>query len=257
MFRGARSDEIRRVSMFFFGDCHTCVSGKYYSNVTGGLFRIATYILLEGRGQPVTRRRVGQLLWSESGSDQAGAVVRQTVARIRRFQSEHEFRLVAADASMLWIVKEDDVYCDLIEFLDLLDNPTASGAVRLCEVYGGELLGSLGTAGDAFEEWLTVQRSHLHGQFIDAVSRAIAADSELSCEQRDFCARRLLRLEPCHEGAYRALMRGAAETGQSSTVRQLFEECTRQLNDELGIRPEEETVQLFKSLLRPTASAGL
>jgi len=256
MFRRVRNGETKRVSMFFFGDCHTSVSGQYFASVTSGLFRIATYILLEGRGQPVTRRRVGQLLWSESGSDQAGAVVRQTVARIRRFQSEHQFRLVAADANMLWIVKEDDVYCDLIDFLDLLENPTAAGAVRLCEVYSGDLLGSLGSAGDAFEEWLAVQRSHLHGQFIDVVSRAIAPGSEISREQRDFCARRLLRLEPCHEGAYRALMRGAAETGQTSTVRQLFEECTRRLSEELGIQPEEETVQLFKHLLRLTASAG-
>jgi len=98
MFREDRNDEIRRVSLFFFGDCHTSISGQYFSSVTGGLFRIAAYILLEGRGQPVTRRRVGQLLWSESSSDHAGAVIRQTVARIRRFQGEHQFRFVAADA---------------------------------------------------------------------------------------------------------------------------------------------------------------
>ena len=119
------------------------------------------------------------------------------------------------------------------------------------------LLGSLGSAGAGFEEWLSFQRPSLHDEFVDVVSRAIQPDSALTRQQRDFCARRLLRADPCHEGAYRALMRGAAESGHVSVVRHLFDDCTRKLMDELGVGPDEQTVRLFEALTKGGTNEGL
>jgi len=243
------------VSVSLFGECRVSIGGKYLSSVPLGFFRIAAYILLEGRDQPQLRRRIARLLWSERNSAQASADIRQTAARIRRFQDEHGLHFIAADATSFWLVEDGHVSCDLVDFLDQLDNPTAMAGPRLCELYDGELLGSLGSAGAGFEEWLSFQRSSVHDEFIDTVSKAILPDSGLTRHQRDFCARRLLRVDPCDEGAYRALMRGAAEGGQMSGVRHLFDECTHRLMDELGVGPDRQTVQLFESLSRDRAPA--
>jgi DNA-binding SARP family transcriptional activator len=248
MFRA--DAEPNRVSIVLFGECHVSVAGRYLSGVPYGFFRIVAFLLLEGRGQPVARRRIGQLMWSESGPAQASADIRQTVARIRRFQDQHGFRFIAADASTLWLAEDAEISCDLVEFLTNLENTSPTASIQLCELYRGELLASLGSAGAGYEEWLSFQRPYIHDEFIDAVSKAILPDSGLTRQQRDFCARRLMKVDPSNEGAYRALMRGAAETGQISMVRHIFEDCTRKLMDELGVGPDEQTVQLFQELTR-------
>lgn len=238
---------VTQVSVSLFGECHVSVAGRYLSGVPFGFFRIIAYVLLEGRRQPVQRRRMGRLLWSESDAAQANAAIRQTVARIRRFQSENGIRVIAADATSLWL-EDGGAACDLSAFLDRLEGREASDSVALCELYNGELLGSLGSAGADFEEWLSFQRPNLHDVFVEAVSRAIVPESGLTQQQRDFCARRLLKANSCHEGAYRALMRDAAAKGETSVVRHLFEECTRKLREEFGVGPDEQTVLLFQEL---------
>jgi DNA-binding SARP family transcriptional activator len=240
---------VTQVSVSLFGECHVSVAGRYLSGVPFGFFRIIAYVLLEGRGQPVQRRGIGRLLWSESDPVQAGAAIRQTVARIRRFQAEHNFRFIGADATTVWL-EHGYINCDLVTFLDLLDVRSAEASVQLCGLYNGELLGSLGSAGAGFEEWLSFQRPNLHDEFVDAVSRALQPDSGLTQRQRDYCARRLLKVDPCHEGAYRALMRDAGLNGETLMVRRLFEECTRKLREDLGVGPDEQTVHLFQELTR-------
>jgi DNA-binding SARP family transcriptional activator len=244
-------------SVTLFGECHVSLGDTYLNSVPFGFFRIAAYILLEGRGRPVLRRSLCRLIWSERDPVQANADIRQTLARVRRFQAEHGFRFLEADTTAVWLAKDGDVSCDLASFLDRMQAPEPTASVNLCELYTGELLGSLGSAGAGFEEWLSFQRPSLHDEFVDVVSRAILPDSRLTRQQRDFCARRLLRADPCHEGAYRALMRGAAESGHVSIVRHLFDDCTRKLMDELGVGPDEQTVRLFEALTRGSSNEGV
>lgn len=247
------------VSLQLLGECRVFTGDRQLSSVPFGFFHIAAYVLLEGRGQTVARRGIAQLLWSESGSAQANADIRQTIARIRRFQAEHSLNFLGADASVLWVTEGSDTHSDLAGLLAELDNPGRQSAVRLCELYGGDLLDTAGAGGDGFEEWLSFQRAQLHRAVADIVSRAISPAGDLTNRQRDFCARRLLTLDPCHEGAYRALMRGAAESGHISMVHSLFDDCTRRLSDDLGVGPEAETVRLFRELTNramPMGSVG-
>ena len=51
-------------------------------------------------------------------------------------------------------------------------------------------------------------------------------------------------------------MRGAAEMGEISLVRQLFEHCVQTLREDLGVTPDEETVRLFDQLVGHRAAAA-
>lgn len=251
-----RSWAAGHVWLQLLGECRISVGAKQLSSIPFGFFHIAAYVLLEGKGHSVARRRIAQLLWSENGSAQASADIRQTVARIRRFQREQGLDFIGADANVLWVNGDREVTSDLAGLLDELNNPEGPSAVRLCELYSGDLLDSAGAGGEGFEEWLSFQRAHLHRAVADTVSRAISPAGTLSSRQRDYCARRLLMLDPCHEGAYRALMRGAAESGHLSMVHALFEDCTRRLHEDLGVGPEAETVLLFQQLTHRTVPLG-
>ena len=241
-----------KISILTFGDCYVSSSGRVISYPLNFL-RMLTYILLEGRGKPVLRRRIGNLIWSDNGSEQANADIRQTIARIRKFQEENGFQLLATDSHMAWLSLDQGIYFDLAEFVELVTDPTPKGWVRMCEIYNGDLLASVGSVGEGFEEWLAYQRSAMHHDFVSAISQAVLPDSPLSPHERHFCASRLLQVDPYHEGAHRALMYDAAASGQFSFVRQLFEECTSKLRNELNVEPDEETVRLYHQLINKTA----
>lgn len=235
-------------SILVFGDCQVSVSGRLL-NPPVNFLRILVYILLEGRGRPVMRRRIGDLIWSDGGSEQASADIRQSLVRIRRFQDENNLHLLATDPNMAWLTLSENIYCDLAEFVELAANPTPRAWVRMCEIYHGDLLGSLRAAGEGFEEWLSYKRSALRYDFVNAISRAVLPDSPLTAHHRLFCAQRLLQVDPYHEGAHRALMLDAAANGQFSSLRLLYEECARRLRNELGVDPDEETVRLYQRLI--------
>jgi DNA-binding SARP family transcriptional activator len=237
-----------RISIQTFGDVSFSENGKPL-NPPFNLIRLLVYILLEGHGKPVMRRRVGDLIWSDNGSQQAGADIRQALVRIRRFQLEHELQLLAVDSRLVWLTLADDINFDLAEFIELAANPTLPGCVQMCSLYNGELLSSLRTAGEGFEEGLADQRNALRNDFVSAVSEAVLPDSALSSHDRHFCAQSLLRVDPYHEGAHRALMRVAAENGQFSFLRKLFGDFTHKLRNELGVTPDEETVRLYQRLI--------
>lgn len=243
-----------QISILTLGDCYVLASGRTASHPIN-FFRILTYVLLEGRGKPVLRRRIGDLIWSDSGSEQANADSRQAIARIRRFQEDYGFELLVGDAQSVWLNADRRVYFDLAEFVQLIAKPTPAAWVRMCEIYNGDLLASLRTVGEGFEEWLAYQRSAIRHDFISTISQAVEPDSALTARQRHYCASRLLQVDPYHEGAHRALMYDAAANGQYSVLRQLYEECTRRLRNELGIDPDEETVRLYNRLLNKARSA--
>lgn len=235
------------VSILTFGDCQVSSCGRLI-NPPFNFLRILTFVLLEGRGKAVLRRHVGDLIWSDSGPEQASADVRQAVARIRRFQKENGIQLLVTDARMAWLNLDGRIFIDLAEFVQLTANPTPRAWVRMCDIYNGDLLASLPPAGEGFEEWLTYQRSALRHDFISAISRAVLPESPLAPLERRLCASRLLQVDPYHEGAYRALMYDAATNGASS-LRQLFEECARKLRNDLGADPDDETIRLYHRLM--------
>jgi DNA-binding SARP family transcriptional activator len=150
---------------------------------------------------------------------------------------------------MAWLNPRSSIYIDLAEFMARIAKPSPSGCMRLCEIYRGELLESLRPAGEGFEEWLTFQRTALRTKFIAAVSHAIEIDTDLTPYERHYCANRLLQIDPYHEGAHRALMFEAAATGQFSSVRRLFNACSKQLREDLGVGPDEKTVRLYHELI--------
>lgn len=242
-----------RISILTFGDCYVSSLGRVINHPQNFL-RISTYVLLEGRGKPVLRRRIGNLIWSDNGSKQANADIRQTIVRIRKFQEENNFQFLAADPHMAWLDPDPDIYFDLAEFVDLVANPSPQGWVRMCAIYNGDLLASAGSVGEGYEEWLAYQRSAMHHDFVSAISQAVLPDSPLSAHERHLCASRLLQVDPYHEGAHRALMYDAAASGQFSFVRQLYEECTTRLRSELNVEPDDETVRLYHKLISKTGT---
>mgnify|MGYP001300118162 CR=1 FL=1 len=100
-----------------------------------------------------------------------------------------------------------------------------------------------------FEEWLLVQREHLHVQVTSALEQ-LAAFHERAGQlaEAERSVRRILAYDPLREAAYRQLMRVLARADQRSAALDTYETCRRVLATELGLAPSAETVTLAEQI---------
>lgn len=240
---------IPRVSMNTLGVCSISIDGVVQSTVPSSCFRIAVYLLLSGSRMTMARQRLKSVFWPEADLEKASANLRQNLVRIRRFQDDNGFRLIGCNFTLVYLMP-DDVGWDLRDFLLAIEGDGEASIVAACEAYGGDLLADIGASSPEFEEWLSEQRERLRGVLIEKLTGALGEDSILSPAARSLCAHKLLAVDPCNEQAFRALMADAAEQGDHSRLRHLFERCERQLMNEFGVGISAGTRGLYSQLSR-------
>tara|TARA_R110002124_G_scaffold63350_31_gene173340 strand:- start:14834 stop:15607 length:774 start_codon:yes stop_codon:yes gene_type:complete len=246
----SRPTAARKVQLKLFGDCRLTIDGRPIQGVPASLFRVAAYLVLGGNGGIQPRHRVGALLWSDADDGKAAANMRQALARIRHLQEEHGFSFIGANFSMLQLLDEGDVQCDLTDFVDYLKGTLPLTPVELCSLYDGELLGGLGPGGEGFEEWLFPHREKFMVEAVDHIAAGLAPQMGLSESDRGICARRLLEIDPYHELALRVLMQEAANRQQIGRLTHLYESMRHLLGEDLGIQPSQETQTLYVDLMQ-------
>jgi predicted ATPase/DNA-binding SARP family transcriptional activator len=100
-----------------------------------------------------------------------------------------------------------------------------------------------------FDEWLLVQREHLHVQVISALEQLSAFHERAGhLADAERAVRRLLAYDPLRESAYRQLMRVLAGADRRSAALDTYETCRRVLASELGLAPSVETVTLAEQI---------
>ena len=116
-------------------------------------------------------------------------------------------------------------------------------------LYRGDLLDGLDVRDSAFDEWLTIERQRLRDLARDGLARLLARHmTSAAHDQAGAVARRLLALDPLREVAHRALMQIYAEQGQTTLALKQYQLCRDRLEGELGVKPEPETEQLYRSI---------
>ncbi len=194
--------------------------------------------------RPVLRSRLAGLLWSRRPAEQARASLRQELHRLGE--------ALAPLTSQVLVVSRDHValasavlWVDVDEVLRA--TPNDSGALALLD---GELLEDLSALDPAFDQWLAAERERLSDRVRALAEGALAAQTEPAAIIA--AAQRLLAIDRSHEGAWRALMRAFAASGERGMVAATYERCRAALAERLGAVPSEETRSLFAEL-RPAA----
>src|SRR5690606_28024585 len=100
-----------------------------------------------------------------------------------------------------------------------------------------------------FDDWQFFEAEGLSQSLAEALQKLI--QWHVQAGEHDEAirhARRWLALDPLHEPAHRELMTIYARAGQQAAALRQYEECVRLLEEELGIEPEQETVQLYEAI---------
>jgi predicted ATPase/DNA-binding SARP family transcriptional activator/Tfp pilus assembly protein PilF len=224
---------------------------------------LLAYLAVES-DRPHRRDALAGLLWPDQPQKRARQSLRQALSDLRKAIGDQD------DAPFLLISREDlqfnaecDHWLDVAELTDLVKDcqthhhrrretclPCIRRMERIVELYEGPFLQQFFLSdSDAFEEWAVLKREWLQREVTEALS--ILTDY---CKRRgdhkqaQQYARRHVGLEPWREEAHRQLMQLLALDGQRSAALAQYETCRRALDEELGVRPTEETQALYERI---------
>lgn len=213
-------------------------------------------VLATAHGSPQSRVKLANLLWGESGDRAARDSLKQAVLRLRRQVGNvcpdalmADRNAIALDCSLV------DV--DVVQFEKMVAAGTIATLDRAIDLYRGEFLEGLSARSPAFDDWLLMERQRLHQMAVDAcVAVMTKARTAGQLDRAAAVARRLLALDPLHEGACRMLMQIHADRAERIQALKLYEAFAARLQRELGVSPERVTVQLYHELHSRSAAIG-
>ena len=96
-------------------------------------------------------------------------------------------------------------------------------------------------------EWQFFKTEELRSQLASALVQLVGTFCQLGNYKSALpYAQRWLQIDPLHEAAHRQLMHIYAWTGQRSAALRQFDECAKVIEEELGVAPEDETIQVYQ-----------
>ncbi|MCF3640590.1 DNA-binding protein [Rhizobium sp. TRM95111] len=97
--------------------------------------------------------------------------------------------------------------------------------------------------------WLSAQRRQFAENALHTVESVMTlAQHRDETQLVKEAAHRILEVDPTEEAAYRILMQVYAAEGQLRLVRELFEQCKKQLWSDLQVKPDKKTLDIVKKI---------
>jgi len=230
------------------GDCVVSDAGNRSKKV----WTLLAYLICN-RDRSISQSKLISLLWGdESESDNPENALRITLHRLR------------AQLDGLWpgagrelIVRRDGGYCwagsdcmelDYVRFETLLQREAPDADARLqnlldaLSLYQGEFLPR-----QASEMWVVPISTHFHNLYLQATMEAAQLLS--ACQRHQEAAaicRAAIAAEPYHEPLHQLLMQELGATGDSKAAAAVYETLSKRLFDDFGIRPNEQTREIYR-----------
>jgi DNA-binding SARP family transcriptional activator len=226
----------------------------------------ALLAFLLARDRAVHREELCEALWPGLSPERASAALRTTLHDLRRalhpeIDAGSESAAIVADGEAIRVsLTERDA-------LDLAELESCAAAVRMDQhdigiprlevavaLYRGPFLSEW-----PYEEWAESRRetaAEAHQTVLQALATALAECGRSAAAAERW--RRLVALDPEHEGWHRGLMRAYAAADERALALRQFHACRAVLRRRQGIEPGPETRALYSAILReePEASAG-
>jgi DNA-binding SARP family transcriptional activator/TolB-like protein len=247
-----------------FGEATVSLGGQLVPRVPANFLRIIVYLILDNANHSVSRGKLSQALWSDTDQSHASMNLRQSLARIRKFQEQYGLNLIQGDATYVYLnlsqVKAGLLHVDLLEYMQYGRKGDIEALLAMMELYTGDLLAQNDAQASDFDEWLDVKRVQFRDDLTTILLQMVHRPTGVSIDEKRQCARKLIEIDPYQEVGYRALMQTASQLGLIAKVERTFRECAKKLRDDLDVEPEDETIKLYQQLLpklSPATPRGL
>ena len=234
---------------------------------------VALIAYLAMTGETHSRDTLATLLWPEHDQNRARAGLRAALSTLKKalghgwLDVDRESVGLNPNAipltSDLRSASEQQLWLDVDEFRGKLAECRTHGhpeehvwsdcllsLAEAAELYRDDFLAGF-TLRDspAFDEWQFFQTEELRNELLGALARlAQGYGGRGEFQPAITHARRWAALDPLHEPAHRQLMRLYGWSGQRAAALRQYDECTRVLQEELSVSPEQETEQLYRMI---------
>ena len=226
---------------------------------------LAILAFLAVTDQPHSRDELATLFYPDQNQSSARNNLRRDLSELK---SSLDADILVLKREHVNLISPKQVWVDINEFLghvsyvrqhhlsqqtDKHSPIHADCMVRLTqaiELYSADFMsGFTVTSSRQFEDWQFFQAENLRQVLSEIIQQLIQWHSELGeFEQAIAYGRRWLAMDPVHEPAHRQLISLYARSGQQAAALRQYQECVRQLQNELGVGPDEETSALFNTI---------
>jgi len=206
---------------------------------------LLAYLALSA-GMAHRREKIAGVLWPDTTDENARKNLRHELWRIRKALSSEtgsNKAYILADDFSLTFNREIDYWLDA-EQLGKTDSDLQSLITNL-SLYHGELLPGF------YEDWINLERERIQTAFDVRMERLLdqLVEAERWIAVQEW-GERWLTLCGVREPAYRALMLASGVRGDVARVASLYQRCTKELDENLGVKPSSETRALYEGLLK-------
>ena len=250
MARSDTQEPAQITVLLLFGSLRIAAPDGEISSLGRKARAILAYLALVP-GFTATREHLAGLLWSDRGSEQARASLRQCVKELRSLSVVQQ--VVEATREALTLQREA-INVDLHAIRRAAAERDLPALAHLLEqTAGSNLLEDFSDLSPAFDEWLMAERPRQHD--------ILLADALEAVEEQGFadlkCAKAILRsldrFDPTNEALARLAMRIDHAEGDSGSLHRHFQSLSDRLEQDFGAPPSAETVQLYEALTQPGA----
>jgi DNA-binding SARP family transcriptional activator len=204
------------------------------------------YLALAESGQETRERLVG-LLWSETEETKARASLRQTLYEIREAFQAVGFDKFDADKHVTRIDR-DALEVDLWDVMGGAKRGEPHALLLDRDRITEGLLNELESVDPAFRSWLLAKRQSLHDRLVAHLEDALHGQTNAAASGGEGVARALMKLDPTHEEAARALIRARVAAGDVGNALGIYKALWKLLEDEYDVEPSKETQELIAAV---------
>lgn len=221
--------------------------GNLAHSFLSGAKRLAllAYLLLNQRQGFQRRDQILTVFWPDMGEKNARNALSNMLYHIR--QNIDENLIITRGRNEIRIDK-DKIWCDAVEFLNLIDNLEMNDAIRL---YRGEFLEGLhfSQSSAEFDNWIERTRGNFKNKYNQALQK-LAEEAE---ETKNFTkAAKLWRMyvlnDPYNTGIVRRLVESLAASGNKAAALHQAKSHVLLLQKELGVNPDNLMDELTSGL---------
>jgi len=213
---------------------------------------LLSYLLIH-RDRPHSREALASMLWGETSTEKSKKYLRQALWHLHAaLNSDAEVLLV--DHDWLSLNPCSSLWTDVSDFERAfataegiagrqLDAEQAKALKNAVSLYSDDLLPGY------YQDWILFERERLQNMYLLMLDKLLVyLQFRGEYEVAQSYGATILRYDPARERTHRQLMHLYSLAGDRTSALRQFERCALSLKQELGVRPERKTVELYERI---------
>jgi DNA-binding SARP family transcriptional activator len=239
--------------------------GKFTAHHDAGLLtgleatkdqELLSYLLIH-RDRPHSREALASLLWGDTSTEKSKKYLRQALWHLHaalNSDNENSSDVLMVDHDWLSLNPCSNLWTDVADFERAfaaaegiagrqLDPEKAQGLKVAVTLYNDDLLPGY------YQDWILFERERLQNMYLLMLDKLLVyLQFRGEYEKAQGYAATILRYDPARERTHRQLMHLYSLAGDRTSALRQFERCAQALKQELGVKPERKTVELYERI---------